>query len=436
MRKTLIIARREYLTNVRTKAFIISLVMMPVFMGGGIVAQRLLEGRVNKETQRLVVADETGKLLPALLNAAEERNKKEIIDPVTGRQVAPTLIVEAAGSNVLDDDARVDFSEQIRNRRIFAFAEIRNGVFDAPAAKPTDAPVKFHSESVVTNDLNRWFNRVINQKVHVERLRAEGLDPKIVDRATAPVRVDVLGLYAKSKSGEIKRADESSRKAAIFVPMGVMMLMFMSLIMSQTMLQNTLEEKQQKIAEVLLGSARPFELMMGKLIGNIGVSLTTVALYLAGGFWMLNHMGYGHLLRNELVAWFLIYQIMGLMIFGSIFVAIGASCNELKEAQNYLMPVMLLIVLPMMVWFKVLEEPMSQFSIWLSLFPPCTPMLMLLRMSVTQAIPLWQPIAGIVGTLAMSIVCVWLGGRIFRVGLLMQGKPPKLRELVRYAIRG
>lgn len=436
MRKILVIARREYVASVRTKAFIISLVLMPIFFGGGIIAQKLLDGRANVDTHRFVVADATGKLMPALLTAAEERNKNESVDPKTGVKTDPTLVIEAAAAETLTDEMRLDLSDQIRKRRIYAFAEIGKDVFEMGGYGDDQPEVRFYSESVVTNDINRWFNRVINHTVQGERLKKEGLDPTVVKRATAPVRVDVLGLYSRSKSGEIKRADETSRKAAIFVPMGVMMLMFMSLIMSQAMLHNTLEEKQQKIAEVLLGSARPFELMMGKLVGNIGVSVTSVALYLAGGFWMLSHMGYGHMLRNEVVGWFLIYQVMGMLMFGSVFVAIGAACNELKEAQNYLMPVMLVLVLPMMVWFKVLEEPMSSFSMWLSLVPPCTPMLMMLRMSVTQAVPVWQPIVGIVGTLAMSVVCVWLGGRVFRVGLLMQGKPPKLGELLRFAIKG
>lgn len=436
MRKILVIAKREYVASVRTKAFIIALVLMPVFFGGGIVAQKLLDGRANVDTQRFVVADETGKLMPALLEAAEDRNKNETVDPATGVKTEPTLVIEAAPSETLTDEMRLDLSDQIRKRRIYAFAEIGKDVFEKGGYGSGDPQVRFYSESVVTNDINRWFSRVINHTVQSERLKKEGLDPKVVNRATAPVRVEVLGLYSKSKSGEINRADESSRKAAMFVPMGVMMLMFMSLMMSQAMLHNTLEEKQQKIAEVLLGSARPFELMMGKLVGSIGVSVTSVVLYLAGGVWMLNHMGYGHLLRNEIVVWFLVYQVMGMLMYGSIFVAIGATCNELKEAQNYLMPVMLVLVLPMMVWFKVLQEPMSQFSTWLSLVPTCTPMLMLLRMSVTQAVPLWQPVVGIAGTLAMSIVCVWLGGRVFRVGLLMQGKPPKLGELMRFAIKG
>lgn len=436
MRRIWTIAKREYYANVRTKAFIISLVLMPVLMGGGAAAQKFLEGRVDLETKRLVVFDRTGKVVEALVEAAAERNKTEITDSKTGRQVESRFEVEVGPAGELSDEQRVDLSERIRKRQLFAFAEIGLDVMVDPTGQSAGAKVTFHAEGVGSRDMNRWFSRVLNQAVQTQRLRAEGMDPALVRKATMPLKIEDLGLYARTKAGDIRKADEAGRKAAMLVPVAVMMLMFMSLMISQTMMQNTLEEKQQRIAEVLLGSASPFELMGGKLLGNVGVSVTMVAVYLAGGTWLLRHLGYSDLLRNELVGWFLVYQVLGVLIFGSIFVAIGALCNELKEAQNYLMPVMLLIVMPMMVWFKVLEEPMSRFAVGMSLFPPCTPMLMLLRMSATSAVPLWQPLAGIVGTLLMTILCVWAGGRIFRVGLLMQGKPPKLIDLVRYAIRG
>ncbi|MBI5762537.1 MAG: ABC transporter permease [Planctomycetes bacterium] len=436
MSKIFYIAKREYRATVRTRAFLVSLILMPIFMAGGGLAQKFLEGRVDLETQRMVVVDPTGKILPALVTDAERRNKEDIFDSSTGRQVDPKFIIEAGPSDVLTDEQRLDLSDQVRQRRIFAFVEINSDIFKADRANPHAIDASFYSESAVSNDLNRWFTGVLNRTVQAEKLRAAGLDPVVVNKAVARVNIDVFGLYARGRNGEIRKADEVSRKAAIFVPMGVMMLMFMSLMMSQAMLQNVLEEKQQKITEVLLGSVRPFELMMGKLVGNVGVSVTMVALWLSGGFYMLHRAGYGDLLRNELIVWFLAYQIIGVLIYGSIFVAIGALCNELREAQNYLMPVMLILVLPMMVWFKVLEEPMSNFATGLSLFPPCTPMLMILRMSATAAVPIWQPIAGIAGTLAMTVACVWVAGRIFRVGLLMQGKPPKLTDLMRFAIKG
>ena len=101
-----------------------------------------------------------------------------------------------------------------------------------------------------------------------------------------------------------------------------------------------------------------------------------------------------------------------------------------------MMPLWAFLVLPMFVWFPVMREPTSSFSTWLSLVPPCTPILMLVRMASPVTIPSWQPWVGLVGILLFTIAAVWAAGRIYRVGILMYGKPPKLTEIVRWALRG
>jgi ABC-2 type transport system permease protein len=425
MRKVWAVARREYFANVRTKAFIVSLLLMPIFMGGGLVAQRLLEGRVDLEDQHVVVVDATGWLYPALLTASERRNREELRDRRTGRQTEARYLIEFGPTGPLTEAARLALSEAVRRRRIHAFVEIDPGV----------AAVRFYSESVLSSGLNRWLSRVITESVHERRLREAGMDPAVIARATAPVRVQALGLYSRAANGAIKKADEGSRRTALFLPLGVIFLMFIVLMMAQTMLHGTLEEKQQRIAEVLLGSIRPFPLMLGKLLGSVGVSLTTVTVYLAGGWWLLHHMGYAELLRSALVIWFLVYMVLGVLIFGSVFIAIGAACNDLKDAQNLLMPALLALILPLMIFGRVLEEPMSAFATAVSLVPVWTPMLMPLRLAATSAVPVWQLVAGAASALAMSVVCVWLSGRIFRVGVLASGKAPKLGQLVRWAFR-
>jgi ABC-2 type transport system permease protein len=431
MRKVLVIAKREYLASVRTRAFLISLVLMPVLMGGGAIAHNLLEGRVDLETKRLVVVDGTGRLLPQLLAAAEEHNRKEIFNAQDGRQIEGKLVLEA-GPPALDDAQRLALSDRIRHRQIHGFVEIGAGAL----ASSREAQVRFYSESAGTRLLNRWFTRTLNGLVQVIRLGDSGLDPQLVRKATAPVAVESLGLFSRSNDGSIKSGDESSRTTAFVLPMAVMMLMFVTLLASQTMLTSTLEEKQQRIAEVLLGSARPFELMLGKLLGNAGVSLTTVAVYLLGGLTLLNHFGQSELLRSEVVGWFLAYQVLGVVMFGSIFVAVGAACNEIKDAQSYLLPVILVLVFPMMIWFRLVEEPMSRFATILSLVPVWTPLLMPMRLAATAAVPVWQPALGMVGTIAAACTAAWAGGRIFRVGMLMQGKPPQLAQLLRWVLRG
>jgi ABC-2 type transport system permease protein len=164
--------------------------------------------------------------------------------------------------------------------------------------------------------------------------------------------------------------------------------------------------------------------------------VTLVAFYLSGGFVVLNHYGYTDVIPMHLLVWFVVFQALSILMFGSLFLALGACCNDVKEAQNLMMPVWLLLCIPMFAMSVVVQHPNSLFSILLSMFPPCTPLLMILRMSIPPGIPDWQPLVGVAGTIVTTVICVWAAGRIFRVGLLIQGKPPKITEIVKWVVRG
>ena len=441
MRRTWVIAWREYRASVRTKAFVISLVLMPVLMFGALAVPKLMRGRVDLEDKRVLVADATARLLPRLQQAAEARNRLEVIDRKTGRQVEPRFVISAAPAPVLTDAQRFELSQRIRKGELHAFAEIDPTVFE-PAALPGSKPVaersrvRLHLIAAPTGGLARWFIRATNQAVQIERLRDAGLDPLLVARATAPVAVDSLGLYTQAADGTIGSGDERSRDAAMFMPIGVVFLVFLALMMSQTMLQSTLEEKQQRIAEVLLGSVRPHELMLGKVLGSAGVSLTTMVIYLLGSAWVLHENGLSSLLRQGLLTAVLLFPVVGVLLYGAIFGAVGAACSELKDAQSYLLPVLMVLVFPVMIWWKILEEPTGTFATGLSFVPFWTPILMPLRLAATEAIPLWQPALGLAATLLTAMLMVWAGGRVFRVGLLLQGKPPRPLQLLGWILRG
>ena len=142
-----------------------------------------------------------------------------------------------------------------------------------------------------------------------------------------------------------------------------------------------------------------------------------------------------NILPVDLLAWFLVYQTLAGLLFGSLFIAIGAACTDMKEAQNLLLPVMLLVCMPMFVLGSVIQEPNSTVVTWLSFFPFATPMLMIARQSAPPGVPLWQPLTGIAIVLVTTLLCVWAAGRIFRVGLLMQGKGARLDEIMRWILR-
>jgi ABC-2 type transport system permease protein len=461
MGKIGIIARREYQALVRTKAFIISLLIMPVFMFGGIFLQTFLAGRIDVSEKRVVVLDGTGRLFAPLEALARLHNETELEDKGTGRKSRPAITLEKGPAGPVTDELRLQLSERIHRNELFAFVEIdadalkrkaplpmlaklsgsapapKGGQAAAGDAGDRTAPVRVHMESIAYNEVGRWLAQAINQAAFALRLQDAGLDPVVVAAAIGPLNIEELGLYSRDKQGEIHKGDEGTRGISFFLPFGFMLLMFISVMaVAQPMLSSVIEEKQQRIAEMLLGAASPFQIMMGKLIGNVGVALTIVAIYLTGGYFLAAHYGYADLMPTWLLGWFLAFDVLACMLYGSIFIAVGAACSDIKESQALLTPVMIVVIMPLMVWFTIVQEPLSSFAQWTSLFPLATPMLMLLRMAASPMVPWWQPVLGIVLVLATTVATVFAAGRVFRIGLLMQGKSPKLRELLGWVVRG
>jgi ABC-2 type transport system permease protein len=187
---------------------------------------------------------------------------------------------------------------------------------------------------------------------------------------------------------------------------------------------------------VLLGSIKPFEFMLGKVLGGIGVSLTISAVYIIGGVFVVGYMGYNEYVPFDVLPWFFSYMLMAIIMFGAMAAALGSICSEAKDAQSLTFPAIIPAIVPMFVYFPVVKEPLSTFATWLSLIPIFTPTLMILRLATPDMIPTWQPYVGLCGVLCFTFLFVWAGGRIFRVAILMQGTPPKLANLFRWAIRG
>ncbi len=433
MGKILVIASREYRAIVGTKAFLIAMIMMPVLMIGGIAVQLLLQNRLGPTERKIMVLDSSGMMFDKLAKEAQERDH-EIFDK--GKQIGPRYVLETSPALNVSEEMRYDLSEQVRNGLINAFVEIPADVDKMPSGNK-QPQVKFYAENAVVSDELHWFQGKINDIVHADRLKEAKIDPDLVARATAWINVEPLGLVTRSKAGVIDKPRESRFEESFFLPLGMMMLMFMVVFLAaQPMMESVLEEKSQRIAEVLLGSANSFQLMIGKLIGGVGGSLTVVAAYAVGGCALAWYYDSFRLVPLRIVPWFIVYQILAVMLYGSIFMAVGAAVNQLKEAQSMLMPIWLLLMFPMFIWFQVIRDPMGSFATWTSLIPPATSLMMVLRMCSTAAVPVWQALAGIVVMLAATLVCVFAAARIFRIGILAQGKAPKMSELMRWAIRG
>jgi len=374
----------------------------------------------------------------ALHEAATQRNTSELFDEETGKKIAPAYLIEIVPPSAEDPQAqRLALSNRVSNKELYAFVEIGRDVV-YPDDDAQGARITYHAENSVFHDARKWIAQPINNQIRSLRLAEAGLDRATVDELTRWIPAEGLGLLTVDEvTGQVKEAERSNEAQAILLPFGLMMLMFMMIMVGSTPLVSAvLEEKMQRIAEVLLGSVRPFQLMLGKLLGTVAVSLTVVAIYISGGVAVAYHLGVAEHIPFGILPWFAVYQVAAILTFGALFIAIGSACNDLKEAQSMMLPAWLLAIIPMFVWLPVVKEPLSSLATWVSLIPPFTPMLMLMRQASPAAIPAWQPWAGLVGVLLFTTFCVWTAGRVFRVGILMQGQPPKLSQLVRWAVRG
>jgi ABC-2 type transport system permease protein len=155
-------------------------------------------------------------------------------------------------------------------------------------------------------------------------------------------------------------------------------------------------------------------------------------IYFAGGLAVAHYWGYSSAITPGMLLWFTLFLVLAVLMFGSIFIAIGAACTDLKDSQNMVTPAMLLVMLPLFTWMSVLRAPDGTMSTVLSLVPTATPFLMLLRISLQPGPPGWQIALGVVLTTATVTVIVWAAGKIFRTGLLMQGKSATVPEMLRW----
>ena len=474
MNKILTIAVREYQAMVATRAFLVAIALMPVLMLGGAWLPGLLQQMETPTPRQIAVVDNTERLFELLQRAAEERNKQlennksavnstgataaaddqqddsketkralglEEIHPYHFEQVP----VEGFG-----DEQRLALSERIRRGELYAFVEIPADVLEPRPFSPEDAlnpgpeivqlaGMRWVAEDAALSDARRWAETALNQIIRTQRLSAS-ISPLVLPTVMLELErkssLESAGLYFRDESGRIVSEEKPNELTSLMLPMGIMMMMFMVIMMSaQPMLESVLEEKTLRIAEVLLGSANARQLMAGKLLGNVAGSLTVFVLYGGGGAAAAVWQGHGANVPWHVLPWFLVFQIFAVMLYSSIFMAIAASVTQLREAQSLLLPVWMVVMLPLFVWFNIVREPNSTMSTVISFFPPSTPMVMTMRLATGATIPWWQTVLSLLLMVLGTAGGVLLAARIYRVGILRQGKAPRFWEMVQWAFR-
>lgn len=421
--KTLIVALSEFSTLTRSKAFLVGILLMPVFMVIALGVQKFTRNATDVNDRRFVVVDRTGVIYPALAAAAEDWNRGAM---ATGVQTAPRFLPASAMFDERDEQARAGLSDRVRNDEIYAFVEIPADALDPGSA----GSVRYYSNHPSYRVLPSWIANTVNREIMNHRFREADIDRALVTRLTKRLDVAELGLLQRDSSGQIRAAAPVDKVRTIAIPVGMMMILLFSVMSGAPQLLNSvIEEKMSRISEVLIGSVTPFELMMGKLIGSVAVSVLLATVYIAGGGAVASYMGYGDALRASDVGWLLLFLVMASFMFGSIFITIGAACSDLKDAQGMMTPAMLIMMLPWMTWFAILNAPDSPISLALSLFPTAAPFLMLLRIMLPPGPPAWQIVLAVVLTAITSTAAVYAAGKIFRTGLLMQGKAATFGEM-------
>jgi ABC-2 type transport system permease protein len=477
MRKALTVAMREYRAMVATKAFILSLLVMPLLMFGGLLAVTLMNRLNQAETLTIAIWDPDDVFFSQLNAAAEARNRQlsgdvtadpmatsdeEAASPDAGEEPASgtkmispgrlnggsqldgplgssdRIVLRRVEQPELGDEDRLALSAEVRQKKLHAFVEVPPELkvwLAGSEGRMDDVPqVAFYAESSGLDPARRWLTEVINQTAKDRRFLDLGLQPAQVAVANLPVPMRAMALAKRQSDGTVSTAETRDPMTAMFVPMGIMMMMFMVVMMAaQPMLETVLEEKSLRIAEVLLGSCNPTQLMLGKLLGTVAGSLTIFSFYMLGGFlfsWNQNLMG---AVPWWVLPWFFLFQMLAVLFYSSIFMAIGVSVSQLKDAQPMMMPVWLVLMVPLMTWFVLVQKPDGALAFWLSMFPPTASTVMVLRISTGITVPLWQILLSLTLLLTATGLVVYTAGRIFRIGLLWQGKAPKMWDLLSWA---
>ena len=305
MRKILIVAHTEFSTLVRSKAFIAGVLLLPVMMGLSLGLTRATRRVTDNKDRTFAIVDYTGVVGAPLAAVAK------LFDP--GTQLGDTRPGGAASSRFIavpvdtagrqPDDLRLELSDRVRKGELFAFVEVPANVID-PAA---DARIQYYSDHPSYTTLPTWLRVAANGVIISERFRRASIDRALVARLSKQATVDSLDLFERGADGTIKPAGKVDTARAIGVPIAIMGLMFITIMSSGPgLLNSVIEEKMSRISEVLMGSLTPFQLMVGKLVGSVSVSVLLATIYVAGGLITARYYGgYTNTVTASLLAWFL-----------------------------------------------------------------------------------------------------------------------------------
>ncbi len=504
MNKSLLVAQREYLENVRTKGFWIGIFSVPILYALMFFVPTLLEK--TRSAQKYAIVDQSGWLADAVetrvmesdlaiaLAEAQQRGReadpekplpKALADlgatladleavhvPLMAQALArpeelnPNLPSAAAQAAIANRDALVDWwrgltPEEAKNLspslskasylrvdgpNASAEALNQNIVDDelfayfiiGPDPLAGSEGFQYLSKNLTDRDLQRWFSRMAGDVVSSRRMAQENIDPQVAAWLQTPVSFEGLKVSASGEAEAVSRNDRLRQWA----PTILVYILWLSVFINvQMLLSNTIEEKSNRLIEVLLSSISPVQLMSGKILGIAATGLTILAAWVAsfylGATLLPRYIDMPADLDLTVVASdplllgsFLVYFALGYLFYAAILAGLGSVCNSLKEAQNVMTPVMFVLFVPLLLMVPVGKDPNGVIAQVFSFIPPFTPFVMLNRAAGPP--DLWEYVATTALMLVSIAAALWAAAKVFRIGILLTGKPPKLREILRW----
>lgn len=413
------IARWEYLQKVRSKGFIISLILTPLLMVGFSVVPAFLADQGSGETEVIAVIDKTGSFFAPLEKRIEESEK--LPDGQPAYQLVDYLSTAGSIDSAL---ARADRDALAEPELIEGTIVIDDSLGSRKVVYRSPNPSNIRLLSKLENMVER-----LNTELH---LREMGVDTAAYGRIVEDVDIATVKV---SKQGE---EDSAGFLATFFAGYaGSFLLMFLILTTGQSLVRSLVEEKSNRIMELLVGTSTPQELMWGKLIGLSGLGLTQLLVWgilgLGAATLMSAPSGTATWLQNiyQVLPYILMYMMLGYLFYAALFIGVGSLVTTEQEAQVATSYLVMLLVVPMAFAIVVIQSPDVGYIKVLSYIPLFTPSLMMIRV-VTKMPPLWE-IAATLGVLLVSTaIVIWAAGRIFRTAILMYGKRPSFGEIMRW----
>ncbi|NNF06265.1 MAG: ABC transporter permease, partial [Candidatus Eisenbacteria bacterium] len=314
-------------------------------------------------------------------------------------------------------------SEDVKEKKITSFIVLSPGLVEGTSGS------EYYTSNVSREEPRRSIVRALTEVVREARFNESGIEQELVQAIYAPVATRDFDL----SSTETTEVDSGSREARAFIPMIFVYLMFIGILsQSQTMLTSTVEEKSNRVMEVLLSSVSPFQLMAGKMLGLALVSMTLFLVWMGGAAFMIVKNDLQSLVQFSTLAYFLVYFFFGYLIYAAIMAAMGSLCNDLKEAQNLMTPFMVIMFVPLALMYWIGQNPDHVLGVALSYVPLFTPFLMINRLSSALPPGGFEIALSIIVLIVSLFGTVWLAGRVFRIGVLMYGKPPAMREVIHW----